>query len=780
MPKFYLFGFFALLTSVLPAQNCAGDFTLGADTTVCTGNSLTLRPNPVPAEPLEIEWETQSGLTVSTTDPLVATASPGAPTTYRLRVRSLTGPQLVTNGDFSQGNTGFFGAYQNWTGSGNIEEGRYRVTNNPRNVHDNFSPCPGNGGGGNMMVINAATTVEDIWCQTITVDPGATYAFSAALATVVSENPAELQFRINGQLLGSSFNAPFATCQWTDFFELWESGGATSATICINNQNTNQSGNDFAIDDISFRRTCVSEDSITISPAAAPVVTLEGETQFCDRSQPRSVESFLTEGPQNGIYTLDGATVSGNIDFSALSLGDHTLAYTAGPVGCQSSDQFTFNLGAAPSAGQFYGGDPTAIEFCSSELTVLREHLDNFTGDPGGQWSISGGDVNGTINANGVINWSSPARGNYRIVYEIPATVTCPGEDTDFSLTVNPQAEISLGADRSLTCDEPTLILRNAATATEGFTYVWSRDGTTLSAGQELSISEAGTYALSAVNSFTGCGAADTINIAALINTATLTVQTQLPSCGTGNALLPGFIGVAQASGVTPPLLFSLNDRPFVSDSVFNNLEPGTYTLTMEDAGGCTVDTTVTFVDPRAYGFSLSVSGDTAVEYGRAISVGLQTNLPDAWLDSLRWTPNGIGRLGDPFIVARAGDTLQYGVSVLTPQGCRFADSLRIRPFFPQLVYAPNAFSPNEDGYNDTWFPFTHPAVARIPEVRVFDRWGNPLYAASDPPLNAPENGWNGQVRGQRVGTGVYLWTVEVELVDGTSQRFSGEVVLLK
>ncbi|MCZ2338580.1 MAG: hypothetical protein LC127_10350 [Chitinophagales bacterium] len=50
-----------------------------------------------------------------------------------------------------------------------------------------------------------------------------------------------------------------------EFYEVWESGGNTSALICITNQNFEPSGNDFAIDDIFFGELCTDEEEFTVT-----------------------------------------------------------------------------------------------------------------------------------------------------------------------------------------------------------------------------------------------------------------------------------------------------------------------------------------------------------------------------------------------------------------------------------------------------------------------------------------------------------------------------------
>ncbi len=193
------------------------------------------------------QWSPAAGLS-NTTGP-VTVASPSVTTIYTCTGYG-QGPELVVNGDFEQGNTGFTSAYQyiyNLGGSGT-----YNVDSTTLNHHPNFFGN-GHGGSGNFMIINGAHTLNtNVWSETIAVQPNTDYAFSTYVCTVCTGAEARLQFSINGQQIGGIFTAPNSLYTWLQFYQIWNSGNSTSATITILNQNTTQVGNDFGLDDISF------------------------------------------------------------------------------------------------------------------------------------------------------------------------------------------------------------------------------------------------------------------------------------------------------------------------------------------------------------------------------------------------------------------------------------------------------------------------------------------------------------------------------------------------
>lgn len=95
-------------------------------------------------------------------------------------------------------------------------------------------------------------------------------------------------------------------------------------------------------------------------------------------------------------------------------------------------------------------------------------------------------------------------------------------------------------------------------------------------------------------------------------------------------------------------------------------------------------------------------------------------------------------------------------------------------------VYFPNAFSPNNDGINDVFYPFDGGDVGIVHFFRVYDRWGGLVFSAENSATNDFTAGWNGLVRGREASAGTYAWLAEVEFRDGKIELLEGEVNLLK
>jgi len=69
-------------------------------------------------------------------------------------------------------------------------------------------------------------------------------------------------------------------------------------------------------------------------------------------------------------------------------------------------------------------------------------------------------------------------------------------------------------------------------------------------------------------------------------------------------------------------------------------------------------------------------------------------------------------------------------------------------------TYIPNIFSPDRDGFNERFKPFSN--VVTFKEMIIFDRWGNKLFGSTD---SNPV--WDGTFQNQKVMPAVYVYLIE-------------------
>lgn len=115
-------------------------------------------------------------------------------------------------------------------------------------------------------------------------------------------------------------------------------------------------------------------------------------------------------------------------------------------------------------------------------------------------------------------------------------------------------------------------------------------------------------------------------------------------------------------------------------------------------------------------------------------------------------------------------------VEIRNQNGC-YASSLT-HLIINKDLFAPNVFSPNNDGIND-YFYLQSKNTAIIKSIRIFDRWGGLVYQQSSTATNQLSQGWDGTKNGKKMASGVYIW--EAALLYGNEVlRVSGDVMLMR
>jgi hypothetical protein len=270
--------------------------TAGGGGTFCQTDNVSLTSTGVGVA--NYSWTGPNGYTSTSQNPTLTGVTPSMSGTYTVTGSTLSTTNLITNGDFESGNTGFTSSYVS-----NIDlgpEGRYYVTESPTTTHPAFSNCGDHTSGtGKQMVINGATVAGvAIWSQTVSVQPGQDYVFSYWVQTVHVDNPSILQLSVNGVLAGSPYTVINTNCVWQQFQYNASSGASTSLTLSLVNQNTAASGNDFAIDDLTFK--VVLDDSKTVNVTVNPSLPVSVSIAASANPVTSGASVLYTATPTNG------------------------------------------------------------------------------------------------------------------------------------------------------------------------------------------------------------------------------------------------------------------------------------------------------------------------------------------------------------------------------------------------------------------------------------------------------------------------------------------------
>lgn len=236
--------------------------------------------------------------------------------------------------------------------------------------------------------------------------------------------------------------------------------------------------------------------------------------------------------------------------------------------------------------------------------------------------------------------------------------------------------------------------------------------------------------------------------------------------------------GVNGGSG--PGYTYSIDNGNKLNVFTPLSISGGTHTLTVYDENGCTYTETFNVNEPAP----ILVSLPDKIELNLGDSVLVSPTISAVFpINQISWSPGTdiscticdatyVSYIDNGYLVVTATDV----------NGCKGIDSTFVDVDKSRKVFFPNVFSPNRDGINEIFQPFTGPGVSKIDYFRVFDRWGALMYEESNfaPNSNGAGQGWDGWYRGKQMPPGVYTYVAKVEFEDNVSQLYFGSITLLR
>lgn len=745
------------------------ELNLGNDTTICQGNQLVIGTSQSYDNYL---WNT-GALT-----PAITVSNSG---TYTLFVSKL-GESVVLNGDFSQGNTMFESDYVVGVGGpwGQLSNpGTYAVTPNSNLVHNNFPSCfdhtVGNNTGSMLVVNGSAVPNAVVWGQGVTVTPNTDYQFTVWATSVVSNNPGILRFSINGVQVGAQLNLSNMTCNWQQFFVTWNSGANTTANIAIINQNTLDAGNDFALDDITFRPVCTTTEQIEVTVEPLPVVDLGLDRNLC---QGEAVNLDATNS--NATYLWNTGSIESNIDTDTA--GTYHVTVTS-LNGCVASGNVSVNVEELPDAGV-----DKVFDFCNSLANIdLVDYLD-FDTDSDGTWESIDNSLNNQLSSSGTLNIIGIS-GTHDIIYVSSGTY-CPNDTSNWEITIFEQPEAGNPGSFHL-CNteeyEVSIItqLNIQVTSTNGYWIIDPNISTAIDLQNELlnpQDVQGGNYQLLFVLEGEGACVNDTAQIDIWISEMPI-IQFSSDTIRGCEDLPVVFINESISSPNTTYNWLISDGTQNTSPTFFQHLftSAGCYdvTLSATSDGLCVateIQSQMICVDPLPEAiFTYSPQQ----VYADLPEVQFNNNSYLNYFNSWDFGDGQSSTVANPLHTYETGVAGEYLVELIvtTDAGCSDTAYQVVIVNEQVIFYVPNAFTPDGDKFNQVFEPvMTTGFDPNDYELRIFNRWGELVFVSQN-----HSTGWDGTYGGQIAPEGTYIWT----LVFGheyRDERFSykGHVTLLR
>ena len=208
--------------------------------------------------------------------------------------------------------------------------------------------------------------------------------------------------------------------------------------------------------------------------------------------------------------------------------------------------------------------------------------------------------------------------------------------------------------------------------------------------------------------------------------------------------------------------------------------EPGSYQLEVTNELGCknTLNFEVMGVPERDIRIR---AGEELFYIDQVIPVSLELDgLDHEDIKSISWTSTGDLTCDDcltPFGKFEGDSDIQ--VLVEDRYNCFYEHDITVEPVgvFKE-VYGANIFTPNGDGENDIFTIRSREGAATVHHLTIYNRWGVPLHQVGKHEINDESFGWDGKQNGAPAPFGVYVYVAEVEFIDGSRQKITGDILL--
>ncbi len=535
------------------------DIVLTRDTIICPGNiSLPLATQPA----LNFCWSPDTYLN----DPSLPNpvASPPSSITYNFTAQ-VPGNNIVTNGDFTAGNTGFTSGYI--YAPVNTTNGEYFVGTNPSGWNPVFSPCTDHtSGAGNMLLVNGhGTSSVRVWSQVVPVIPNTNYVFGGWAQSINNNNnmPFSVMLTINRNI-GGYYPMVQPGCNWQRFHITWNSGNNTSATLSILSLNTQ----DLAFDDIFFAPLLLKRDSIRIT-IDSPLVRTNNDTSICAGKQVQLLATGANSYSWSPATGLNDPTIANPVATPLVT----TQYIVTGTVasGCAAKDTITIAVNPNPVIS--ITNDTTICDNASVQLQA--------TGGSSYSWSPAA-----TLDNPSVSNpVATPAATTTTYYVTVTNANSCTNNDS-VTVTMRPAPVFSVNPDDSICANESKQLL-----ASGGDRYLWSP-----SSLDDAAI--ANPVATPAVTTLYSVDITDTVcNNSATLSTTVTVLTTPVVQASKSNDIdCSNASSQLNATGATQySWLPAANlDNPNIANPVATPLVSTVYTVTGTNAAGCFNSDTIT------------------------------------------------------------------------------------------------------------------------------------------------------------------------------------------
>lgn len=486
--------------------------------------------------------------------------------------------------------------------------------------------------------------------------------------------------------------------------------------------------------------SCVSFASVQITEPDPINITGVISNVDCFENSNGSIDASISGGVQP--YSLLWSSGQISEDISGLSAGDYDLT-VMDDSSCFETKSFTVT-------------EPLELK-----TVISRVNHPSCTGFPNGSAIVQGsGGTKPYSYLWSSLDTNAKAIGLSEGVYSVTLTDNNGCTNATSATLIDPTAlTTNLVVVNDVTCYEGSdgELDLTVSGGTVPYSYEWYEDAIALSENtQDISNKSAGNYSV-IVTDDNDCKTSDDAVISQPSDPISTTLQGTVISCfgGTDGAI------ELEVSGGTPNYTYAWTNGSMDEDPT--GLSAGKHQVTITDAEGCThiadlvlfqndylnVDVLVddiscfeatdgsleALVDGGTYPYTYLWSNGSALEYIDGLSEGT------------------------------------YSITVTDSLGCSATETSYVDRSDKTCFNIPTGFTPNEDGYNDTWIirgAFLYPEI----EVKVTNKWGNTVFHSK-----GYSNPWNGTNNGKLLPEATYYYFIDLHNGDPV---YTGPVTIVR
>lgn len=517
-------------------------------------------------------------------------------------------------------------------------------------------------------------------------------------------------------------------------------------------------------------------DVITLQATSFPMPTADFTTANVCLGEPAD---FMDNSSITGstiaqwAYDFDGEGIAITADASFTFLSPGTYNVTLAVVTTDfCADTHTESVTIYPSPEPAF----TAAAVCEGNATTFQNQSVVSSGLITGQAWDFGDNAGSSVNASP--SYTYTVAGTYPVTLGVTTAFGCTAILTQ-NITVNPLPIVD-ASHTDILCAGQTngTATASASGASAPYGYLW--DNALQSTTQTIQNLGPGPYTVTVTDAL-GC-VSDTTVIVLQPLPLNVNLLAGDDTCGLSNGALQ-----AVMLGGTYPFEYvwsSIRDSASIYSvmtppSGWNTmLSPGAFSVTITDAGGCQAQATATVgLIPRPLAAFSTRSKpeemkDPSVEFFNQseASISYEWHFGDGEVSSQQHPNHDYENSGVYLVMLIARNEPRYGCADTT---YRYVE---VNPLY--TFYIPNAFTPDNDGINDTWGPSGANFEYESYNVQVYDRWGKMVWQTDN-----PERQWNGtdQSSLEPVRPGLYVYQFIVKQFNTFEPRkISGTITLYR